>query len=131
MTVRLTQFALPDPSDANDLPPTQQIGAMTRALLGSSWLGSFALDSALQQRLFVPSHFSLGPQPVCERYRTEDYAEELSLFRLQTVLYPGWCVSFRYIKCLCVKHAMFICMQDMRARIDGLPLLCLLRLSSH
>jgi hypothetical protein len=66
---------------------------MTRALLGSSWLGNFALDTSLQRHLFVPSHFSRGPQPACRRYRAvgeEAHAEELPLFRLQTVLYPGW-----------------------------------------
>lgn len=63
---------------------------MTRALLGSSWLGNFALDSSLQRHLFVPSNFSTGPQPSCERYQTEPFAEQLPLFRLQSVLYPGW-----------------------------------------
>jgi hypothetical protein len=62
---------------------------MTRALLGSVWLGNFALDSSLQRHLFVPSHFAKGPQPACDRYRTEAFAEQLPLFRLQSVLYPG------------------------------------------
>jgi hypothetical protein len=73
---------------------TEQVGAMTRALLGSSWLGNFVLDTALQQHLFVPSRFTPGPQPECQRYRSveEKTATDLPLFRLQTVLYPGWCV---------------------------------------
>ncbi len=69
---------------------TQEIGAMTRALLGTSWLGNFVLDTALQQHLFVPSRFSPGPQPTCERYREEAHATNLPLFRLQSPLYPGW-----------------------------------------
>lgn len=66
---------------------------MTCALLGSSWVGPFALDTNLTRHLFVPSNFTKGPQPECQHYREgEPYAEELPLFRLQTVLYPGWCV---------------------------------------
>lgn len=77
---------------------------MTRALLGSSWMGNFALSTDLQRHLFVPTPFSPGPQPACQRYRTvgeEAYAKELPLFRLQTVLYPGWCV------CRCIH--MHVC----------------------
>lgn len=62
---------------------------MTRALLGSSWLGNFALDASLQRHLFVPSSFTTGPQPACTRYQTDAFAEQLPLFRLQSVLYPG------------------------------------------
>ena len=68
----------------------EEIGEIALSVLGSSWLGDFAVNNDLTRHLFVPSNqWARGRQPVCNMYINTDTARALPLFRLASVLYPS------------------------------------------